>query len=77
MAVAASMLTAAYYILRDDVDYRDLGRDYSIVLTARKPRIVSSSGSGLSDSPSKSRPPHSGGFRHIHTPREGEGLYVL
>lgn len=28
MAVAASMLTAAYYILRDDVDYRDLGGDY-------------------------------------------------
>jgi hypothetical protein len=28
MAVAASMLTAAYYILRDDVDYRDLGTDY-------------------------------------------------
>ena len=22
------MLTAAYYILRDDVDYRDLGADY-------------------------------------------------
>jgi len=28
MAVAASMLTAAYYILRDDVDYRDLGSHY-------------------------------------------------
>jgi transposase len=28
MAVAASMLTAAYYILRDDVDYRDLGSNY-------------------------------------------------
>lgn len=28
MAVAASMLTAAYYMLRDDVDYRDLGTDY-------------------------------------------------
>jgi transposase len=28
MAVAASMLTAAYYILRDDADYRDLGGDY-------------------------------------------------
>ena len=28
MAVAASMLTAAYYMLRDDVDYRDLGNDY-------------------------------------------------
>ncbi len=28
MAVAASMLTAAYYMLRDDVDYRDLGPDY-------------------------------------------------
>jgi transposase len=28
VAVAASMLTAAYYILRDDVDYRDLGSDY-------------------------------------------------
>ena len=28
MAVAASMLKAAYYILRDDVDYRDLGADY-------------------------------------------------
>lgn len=28
MAVAASMLTAAYYMLRDDVDYRDLGSDY-------------------------------------------------
>jgi hypothetical protein len=25
LAVAASMLTAAYYILRDDVPYRDLG----------------------------------------------------
>ena len=28
MAVAASMLTAAYYMLRDDVDYRDMGGDY-------------------------------------------------
>lgn len=28
MAVAASMLTATYYILRDDVDYKDLGSDY-------------------------------------------------
>ena len=28
MAVAASMLTAAYYMLRDDLDYRDLGADY-------------------------------------------------
>jgi transposase len=28
IAVAASMLTAAYYILRDDVDYRDLGSDH-------------------------------------------------
>jgi transposase len=28
IAVAASILTAAYYILRDDVDYRDLGSDY-------------------------------------------------
>ncbi|MBI5526383.1 MAG: IS110 family transposase [Deltaproteobacteria bacterium] len=28
MAVAASMLTAVYYMLRDDVDYRDLGTDY-------------------------------------------------
>lgn len=28
VAVAASILTAAYYILRDDVDYRDLGSDY-------------------------------------------------
>jgi len=28
IAVAASLLTAAYYILRDDVDYRDLGGDY-------------------------------------------------
>jgi transposase len=28
MAVAASMLTAAYYILRDDVEYRDLGGDH-------------------------------------------------
>ena len=28
IAVTASMLTAAYYILRDDVDYRDLGSDY-------------------------------------------------
>ncbi len=28
MAVAASILTAAFYILRDDVDYRDLGGDY-------------------------------------------------
>jgi transposase len=28
MAVAASMLTAAYHMLRDDVDYRDLGTDY-------------------------------------------------
>jgi len=30
LAVAASMLTAAYYILRDDVLYRDLGADYFI-----------------------------------------------
>jgi transposase len=28
IAVAASMLTAAYYMLRDDVDYRELGNDY-------------------------------------------------
>lgn len=28
VAVAASMLTAAYYILRDDVDYRDLGTSH-------------------------------------------------
>lgn len=28
MAVAASMLTAAYYMLRDAADYRDLGTDY-------------------------------------------------
>ncbi|MBI2570142.1 MAG: IS110 family transposase, partial [Candidatus Schekmanbacteria bacterium] len=28
MAVAASMLTAVFYMLRDDVDYHDLGTDY-------------------------------------------------
>ena len=28
MAVAASMLTSAYYMLRDDIDYQDLGHDY-------------------------------------------------
>ncbi len=28
LAVAASMLTAAYYMLRDGVEYRDLGADY-------------------------------------------------
>jgi len=28
VAVAASMLTASYYMLRDDRDYRDLGGDY-------------------------------------------------
>lgn len=28
MAVAASILTAAYYMLRDKTDYRDLGKDY-------------------------------------------------
>jgi len=28
MAVAASMLTAIYYILRDGVEYRDLGPHY-------------------------------------------------
>lgn len=28
IAVAASMLTAAYYMIRDDVDYIDLGADY-------------------------------------------------
>jgi len=28
MAVAASMLTAAYYMLRDSVEYRDLGADH-------------------------------------------------
>lgn len=28
VAVAASLLTAAYFILRDGVDYRDLGADY-------------------------------------------------
>ena len=28
VAVAASILTAAYYILRDAVAYRDLGGDY-------------------------------------------------
>jgi len=28
VAVAASMLTAIYYMIRDQTDYRDLGRDY-------------------------------------------------
>ena len=28
IAVAATMLNAAYYVLRDHVDYRDLGTDY-------------------------------------------------
>jgi transposase len=28
VAVAASLLTAAYHVLRDGVEYRDLGRDY-------------------------------------------------
>ena len=28
IAVAASILTSAYFILRDDVGYRDLGSDY-------------------------------------------------
>jgi hypothetical protein len=28
MAVAASMLTAIYYMLRDNVEYRDLGPDH-------------------------------------------------
>jgi transposase len=28
VAVAASMLTAAYYVIRDNTDYRDLGRNY-------------------------------------------------
>jgi len=28
LAVAASMLTAAYYMLKDDVEYRDLGADH-------------------------------------------------
>ena len=28
LAVAASMLTATYYMLRDGVEYRDLGPDY-------------------------------------------------
>ena len=28
VAVAASILTAAYHILRDGVPYRDLGSDY-------------------------------------------------
>ena len=28
VAVAASILTAAYYILRDQVPYQDLGSDY-------------------------------------------------
>jgi transposase len=28
MAVAASILTAAYIMLRDGVEYRDLGYDY-------------------------------------------------
>jgi len=28
LAVAASMLTATYYMLRDGVDYRDLGDDH-------------------------------------------------
>ena len=30
VAVAASILTAAYYMLRHDVDYRDLGADYFV-----------------------------------------------
>lgn len=28
LAVAASMPTAAYYMIRDEVEYRDLGADY-------------------------------------------------
>jgi len=30
VAVAATILTAAYYILRDGVSYRDLGRDHFV-----------------------------------------------
>jgi len=30
LAVAASMLTAAYYMLRDEVDYQDLGADHFV-----------------------------------------------
>ena len=30
VAVAASMLTAAYYMLRDGVEYRDLGADHFV-----------------------------------------------
>jgi hypothetical protein len=35
------MLTAIYYILRDDVEYRDLGPNYSIPLTARGSAAIS------------------------------------
>lgn len=42
MAVAASMLTAIYYVLRDGTEYRDLGHDYFDKLdsTKLKARLV-------------------------------------
>ena len=50
LAVAASMLTAAYYMLRDGVEYRDLGPDhFDRQRPLRKPSVASSSASQTSD----------------------------
>ena len=44
MAVAASMLTAIYFMLRDGVAYRDLGHDYSSALTKTGPLVLTKTG---------------------------------
>ncbi len=54
IAVAASMLTAAYHILRDAVPTRTLGPSTSRVATRSTPRVACSNGSKTSDSPSRS-----------------------
>jgi hypothetical protein len=58
IAVAASMLTAAYYILRDDVPYKDrtLAPSTSPGATRTTPRGDSRSVSKILDSRSKVRP---------------------
>jgi len=40
VAVAASMLTAAYFMLRDGVEYHDLGGTYSPTVTPKRRRSV-------------------------------------
>ena len=50
LAVASSMLTVAYFILRDGVEYHDLGAHHSSNVTKNNPPTVS-----FSASPSRRR----------------------